>query len=307
MYRSIVVPLDGSPCAEQALPLALSIASRAGARLEIVRVEGLYAFEDPHCGWVPYSPADQAAFKKQEQEYLDAIVKRLQTTAAVPVASALIRGMSDDAIVEWVRTKQVDLVVMTTHGRGPVNRFWIAGIAIELARHGPVPVLLVRPQEAAEDSGLMPTVKRILIPLDGSELAEGVLEPAIALGSVMDAEYTLLRAIEPSSFLDGLAAMADPGAVERASEERRAEAQAYLDRLAERLRAGGTRVQTEVVLCESAAAAILAAARARNADLIAIATHGRSGLRRLFLGSVAGKVVRGTPTPLLVYRPRVGR
>ena len=216
--------------------------------------------------------------------YLDGIVKRLQTAATLPVTSTLISGLDDDAIVKWVRTAPVDLVVMTTHGRGPVNRFWIARIAIELARHGPVPVLLVRPREAAEDLALKPTVKRILITLDGSKLAEGVLEPAIALGSVMDAEYTLLRAVEPSSFLDGLAAVADPCAIERASEERRAEAQAYLDRLAERLRAMASTSKPQVVLCESAAAAILAAARDQNIDLIAIATHGRSGLKTIILG-----------------------
>jgi nucleotide-binding universal stress UspA family protein len=302
MYHSILVPLDGSQFAEQALPLAVSIATRAGASLRIVQVEGLYALEDPHCSWAPYDREENRAFRKQKQVYLDAIVKRLQTAARVPVTSTLISGLDDDAIVKWIRTALVDLVVMTTHGGGPVNRFWIARIAIELARHGPVPVLLVRPREAAEDLALKPTVNRILIPLDGSKLAEGVLEPAIALGSVMDAEYTLLRAVEPSSFLDGLAAVADPCAIERASEERKAEAQAYLDRLAEGLRADGKHVQTEVVLCESAAA-ILAAARDQSIDLIAIATHGRSGLRRLFLGSVAGKIVRGTFTPVLVYRP----
>ena len=214
--------------------------------------------------------------------------------------------MTDDAIAEWVRTKPVDLVVMTTHGRGPVNRFGIARLGIELARHGPVPVLAVRPREAAEDFNFKPTVKRMLIPLDGSELAEGVLEPAIALGSLMGAEYTLLRAVEPSSFLDGLAAAADPCAIERAREERRAEAQAYLDLLAERLGVRGKCVKTEVVLCESATAAILTAACAQNVDLISIATHGRSGLRRLFLGSVARKIARGTSTPVLVYRPRAG-
>src|SRR5208283_1551676 len=111
MYRSILVPLDGSQFAEQSLPLALSIAHRAGASLRIVQVEGLYALEDPHCSWAPYDREENRAFKKQKQVYLDAIVKRLQTAARVPVTSTLISGLDDDAIVKWVRTAPVDLVV----------------------------------------------------------------------------------------------------------------------------------------------------------------------------------------------------
>jgi nucleotide-binding universal stress UspA family protein len=119
----------------------------------------------------------------------------------------------------------------------------------------------------------------------------------------MDAEYTLTQAVESSSLLDGYAVMAEPDACEQGREERRAVAQAYLDRVAERLRTRGLRVQTQVVVGESPAAGVLDVARDRHINLIALATHGRSGLKRLFLGSVADKIVRGTLIPVLVYRP----
>lgn len=304
MYRSILVPLDGSPFAEQALPLALSIANHAGACLELLRVQELYSDQDPHACWAPYDPAAEAALKEREQAYLDATVKRLQTSASVPVTSALVGGLFvKDAILERVRTTAADLIVMTTHGRGPLSRFWLGSVADTLVRHAPAPILLVRPQEVPEDPGTKPALRHVLIPLDGSELAERVLEPAIQLGSLMDAEYTLIHSIELSSLLDGYAIVAEPSAILQDRDNRRAAAHAYLDRVAEGLRTRGLRVHTHVVIGQSPVTAVLDLAREKNIDLIAIATHGRTGLKLLLLGSVADKIVRGTLTPVLVYRP----
>jgi nucleotide-binding universal stress UspA family protein len=121
----------------------------------------------------------------------------------------------------------------------------------------------------------------------------------------MGAQYVLIRSVEPTSPLDGLAVMADPLAIKHGEEDRAAVAQADLDRLAERLRAGRLQVQTQVVVGE-AAASIVDAARREKIDLIAVATHGRGGLTRFVLGSVADKIVRNTFIPVLVYRPPAG-
>ncbi|MGO8751180.1 MAG: universal stress protein [Thermoguttaceae bacterium] len=304
MYHSILVPLDGSQFAEQALPPALSIANRAGATLEVVQVHVLYAFQEPACSWSPFDPTEDALFKEHEQAYLDAVVRRLEKTASVPVTSALMGGLIVDGILERARTKPADLIVMTTHGRGRISRFWLGSVAVELVRHGPTPILLVRPQENSTDRPPEPTFRRILIPLDGSELAEQVLEPAIALGSLGDAEYTLIRAVERSLIPDGFRMAAERNAIEQPRlEKQRAEAQAYLDELAERLRAKALHIRTQVVVGESTAAAVLDVIRRQNIDLVAISTRGRSGFKRLLLGSVADKIVRGTVTPVLVHRP----
>ena len=100
MYHSILVPLDGSKFAEQALPLALSIANRAGASLEVMLVHVIYAFQQPECSWLPFDPTEDAIFKDQEQTYLDAIVKQLQKTATVPVTAALAHGLIVAGILE---------------------------------------------------------------------------------------------------------------------------------------------------------------------------------------------------------------
>ena len=194
---------------------------------------------------------------------------------------------------------------MATHGRGSMSRFWLGSVADKLVRSLPLPILLVLPQEQASDLALDRVLQHILVPLDGSELAEQALGPAVALGSLMVADYVLVRVVDPLEpagrdaqgfLISGLA----PEGLQRLQEE----AAAYLERTAEHLRARSLQVFTRVLINSQAAEAILQEAGTPPIDLIALETHGRGGLARLLLGSVADKVVRGTPTPVLVHRPQ---
>ncbi|HWP39410.1 MAG TPA: universal stress protein, partial [Tepidisphaeraceae bacterium] len=158
------------------------------------------------------------------------------------------------------------------------------------------------PAEAAPPLDHESVIKHMLLPLDGSALAEQVLEHAVALGAPMQAEYTLLQAIDPVILGYAPAAYA-MGLDELIIEQSRAAAQAYLAGIAERLRAESLHVQTCITIGPPAAA-ILEYAHTHQVDLIALATHGRGGLARLLLGSVADKVVRGASVPVLVYHPQ---
>jgi nucleotide-binding universal stress UspA family protein len=310
MYRSLLVPLDGSDFGEHALPLALGLARRLWTALQVVRVHvpvwGVYG----EFGGL-YDETVDRALRERDREYLDAVVKRLATVADIPLSSALLDGPVADMIDRHAAATGADLLVMTTHGRGPLARFWLGSVADALVRQGSIPVLVVRPQEAAPDLAQEPVLRRVLIPLDGSALAEQVLEPALALGAAMQAEYTLLRVVQPmipgghipaSAKVSGLR---EPllKQLQALHRQELTEAQEYLERIAERLRARALTVQTRVVSQERPATAILEDASAHGADLIALATHGRGGLKRLLLGSVADKVLRGGSTPVLVYRP----
>ena len=149
MLRSILVPLDGSKFAENAIPLALNIATRAGAHLELLRIHELYALHDSHACWSPYEPAADAQYQAEEQAYLDRTVERLRMTASVPVTSALVNGVIEDAILNRARTRAPDLIVMATHGRGPLSRLCFGSVAEKLILYGPVPILLFPPGEDA--------------------------------------------------------------------------------------------------------------------------------------------------------------
>lgn len=306
LYRSLLVPLDGSVFGEHALPFALSIARRAGATLNVVCVHSPY---DPICFDKMSLVSDvlDAEVKNQMQRYLDRVLKRLATVSSVSVTSTLLEGpYIAETINGHAAATGIDFIVMTTHGRGPLSRLWIGSVTDELVQRATVPILLVRPHEAAADFTCDPVLRRILIPLDGSDMAGQVLEPALALGGLMQADYELLRVCEPLreiGFDHSGNAAADES--ERFIEPLRAQAQDYLNRVAERLKSQGLNVHTHVAVGQHTASVILDTAEELVVDLIALETHGRGGLTRLRLGSVADKVLRGSstlPNPVMVHR-----
>jgi len=203
------------------------------------------------------------------------------------------------------------LVIMTTHARGAFGRFWLGSNTDSLLRESPVPLLLVHPANHSPDFKEEVALRHLLIPLDGSHLAEQIIEPALDLGRVWDADYTLLRMIRPvvpmpvpvglgtfETIAHDMAERVD--AMEKRIEE---EATEYLEKIAARLREQKLNVQVLVAMDEQPGVGVLHHAKG-PIDAIALGTHGRRGLSRLFLGSVADKVIRGSTLPVLVHRPK---
>lgn len=310
MFQSLLVPLDGSAFAEQALPLAKAIAQRSGAALHVVSVH------------VPpsalYSAAEMAAdlqfdslVRDQEQCYLNTLTKTLEGVSRGGVTSVLLDGPVAEGLREAAEGIGTDLVVMTTHGRGPMARFWLGSIADKLVRHMSVPMLLVRPQSEPAEAPA-PAIKKILIPLDGSALAEEVLGPGTELAQLMGASVALLRVVKPLTpvNIDVLTpGMPNLGPalleqVQQAHGQVLAEATGYLQTVADRIAGNLTHVETCVRSTDQPALAILEMARSQPETVVALATHGRGGLSRFLVGSVADKIVRGAAAPVLLLRPR---
>jgi nucleotide-binding universal stress UspA family protein len=308
MYNNIVVPLDGSPFAEHALPLALAIAARAQAevRLALVHVPVALPYDG---GTLMFDAGLDMSLRDQETTYLADLATRLAGISHVKVSHFLLDGPIADTLRGFVETVRGDLVVMTTHGRGPLSRFWIGSVADQLIRHLPGRLLLIRPTDEPTDFARPPALRRILIPLDGSDFSEQMIKPALAFGTLMDAEYTLVRVINPivphfeSRYADH--ATVDFGVrlehqLDRLQKQVRIDAEAYLERVAVPLRSRSFTVRTLVVSHAQAPVAILELARSLPADIIALKTHGRYGISRLVMGSVADKVVRGASVPVLL-------
>lgn len=299
-YRSLFVPLDGSHFAEQALPLALNIARNAGALLRVALVHHpvpalATALEVPEIE----AQLDQEA-RVREQSYLNGVVERLRHDANVPVTAVLLDGPVADALEAEIETTGTDLVVMTTHGRGPLSRFWLGSVADQLVRRLHVSLLLVRP---VGDQPVEPRLRRILIALDGSPFAEQAIGAATGLGEPFKAEYALLMVVEPAlPVADPAGLMLLPVSPDT-EQKRREAAQRYLASLAGRLEAEGVKATTHVAEGAVATAAILEQTEALGADLVTLASHGTGGFERLVIGSVADKIIRGSQHPTLVVRP----
>jgi nucleotide-binding universal stress UspA family protein len=299
-YRTILVPLDGSPLSERALPEAVALAERSGARLLLLRVAvaDFVTRTDPRSG-EPYL-VDLAA------DYLRDVAGRVAAqSAAVAIETVEARGEPGPEIGRVAREREADLIVMATHGRSGLGRWLYGSVADHVLRHAPAPVLLVSalcgpaPARAAGAPG------RVLVPLDGSPLAETALAPAAALADAFDARLLLLLVVEPPSpgrapYGAGYVAAAyDPATALQ-------EARGYLEGVACDLRRRGHRA--DVAAAEGpAAATIAAAARERRVARIVMATHGRSGLGRMVLGSVATAVLHLADVPLVLVRPEAVR
>jgi nucleotide-binding universal stress UspA family protein len=284
MFRTILVPLDGSPLSEQAIPLAASIARRTHDTLDLVRVHVLYALKQPISGRMPYDPIEEKEWEEGEHVYIDATARYVETVACLPVTSAVAHGDAEEGILQRVEDVGAGLIIMVPRGLGAVSRFFLGSVSDQLIRRACVPVLLMPPRE--QPPGLIPEpiVQNVIIALDGSELAEKAIEPALELAQAMEASCTLLRAVESRSGTT-------------------AEADAYLERVAERVLDRLPRVQTRAIVARHATDAILDEAHRQPDSLIALATHGHGGLGRIVLGSVADRVARRAAGPVLVVRP----
>jgi nucleotide-binding universal stress UspA family protein len=302
MSRDILVPLDGSTFSEHALPVALDLARRTGARLHLVQVHEPVPGQVHSDGIPIYDAKWDGAVRAQEEEYLRNIAGRCMEAAGISPVTELLDGPVVPSLASYAAEVGIGQIIMTTHGRGGISRVWMGSIADALVRRAAVPLLLIRPKAADVDWDRGFATRHVLITLDGSALAEGIIEPALELGELGNARFTLLRVVLPLPFVvppnSVGVAYSQTGAVE--SKETAAK---YLASVAGRLRARGARVEIATLFHTSPALGILDFAATHAVDLVAMATHGRGGWSRVALGSVADKVMRGTMMPVLLFSP----
>jgi len=306
MYRSILVPVDGSSFAEQALPVAADIAMRAKATLHLVLVHQAPAVVAGPGEPVVLDPGIDHQLRGEEGGYLVALQRRLAQGDASRVVATVIEGAVADAVAGYAREHAVDLVVMTTHGRGAFSRFWLGSVADRLVRQLEQPLLLLRPQATAGAAPPAPhQFRKVMLLLDGSPHAEQMIEPGVALAQVFDGELTIVRIVERLTplWFPGPVALPVPDA--EAVSHRQLEATRYVQQVASRLRLRGLSVTTAVEVAADPVSGITTFADRERMDVIALATHGHGGPVRLLLGSVADKLLRSATVPLLVWRPRL--
>ena len=292
----ILVPLDGSPLAEQALPYAQALLA-TGAELillEVVEEPG------PIHGMsgrllVPVEDA-QRMLERQAHEYLqkaEATLRGDQPQARLEVT----RGNPTVEILRVAAEQGIELIAMTTHGRGALGRWVFGSVADRVARSSPVPMLLVRPSEGEPRSV---TIRRLVVPLDGSALAEEVLPTAQALAKHLGVPIHLITVIDVMRLIPtelGPVVAFDATVYEDTLSQLDAGARALLDDVSERLERQGLPTSSEVA---HGSPFMTIADAVHDGDLIVMTCHGRSGVRRWLLGSVAEKLVREAPVPVVL-------
>lgn len=301
MIKSILVPLDGSPFSEQALPWAACLAKVTGAHLELVRVH------DPVPAWTIATEGAVAAttvdpsIRDGEEQYLANCAARLEEGGFTGITRQLLDGDVVDQIAAHAEDNAFGLVVLATHGRGALSRLWLGSVSDALVRRLTVPVLLIRP---AEGTAIPPATqfRKVFVALDGSTESESAIGPALALADPKRCEVVLLRVVPPIPIAGEAGMGASLAMDESLTASLTEQAETYLAGVAARVRSPAVKVSTRVVVEPGVAQAILHEATLADAELVALATHGARGLRRMVLGSVADKVLRGADRPVLLTR-----
>ncbi len=308
--RSVLVPLDGTAVGESALPLAADIARRAGAELQIVHVYSPPGVDEPPVRYYYTDdrsrPQDARCGQSRgcRQAYMNEVADALTRATGKTVKSQLLESRNVVAALHTAAA-DADLVVMATHGRGPLGRLWHGSVVRDLARRVGPPLLVVPGGGNAPAQGAVPTIRRVLMPLDGTADAERVLGPAATLGQLLGADFTLMRAVPLQHLHRPEPAGHAAGRLPWTSDAPRLRAIDALARGADRLAAQGFAVETQVVFDERpVACAVLEAARHGSADLIALTVGRRGALARFLFGSTAESVIRSATIPVLIARPR---
>lgn len=296
MFKKILVPLDGSETAEAILPFAQEIATNVGAELLLVTAVQQVGVWDAALT-LQVMDKEQAA----AQQYLTDQVQKLGGKAK----SSVIQGDAAEAILSTADKEKADLIAISTHGRSGLRRFLFGSVATKLLEASKVPVLFLHPKEGEDKGAPGPVIKKILVPLDGSDVAMSVMPTVEEFAKAMGATLVLFHAVAPLTVYPGFESAAVP-AMNTVLDELQNQAKEILSRAAEKAKAAGVEA-TWIVVLDSAVDGILRTGDDVKADLIAIGTHGRGGLGRMVLGSVADGVVRrSADIPCLVIRSTEG-
>ena len=338
MYKHILVPLDGSTLAEAVLPFVELLAKAGSAKVTLVTV-GEHPADNmpPEPQGLPSSleggahPGegyrDQTEYRVglqaesellQRRPYLDQIVERIISygkvylnhvarrlqSKGVETEVDVLLGRPASQIADYAQEHSVDLVAMSTHGRGGLARWLYGSVANELRNSLQQPFLLIRSMEESSQASAEarePLFLRVIVPLDGSPMAEQALPHAKELAAYLGLEVHLVRVVSQP-----MPAYMGPDAVEYYYDldaELIKVATNYLKNVESSLKQEGLRV-TSRTFHGYAANNLVDYAKVLGQNLICMTTHGRTGLGRVFLGSVADKVLQEAVVPVLMVRAK---
>ncbi len=277
MYERIIVPLDGSHLAETALPYAEELAGRMASEIVLFTV-----FESAERGEYQQH---QVYVKKVIEDTEHRAGKYLKKPAMKPVkvGAATRVGYPADGIVSYARKGSFKLIIMATHGRSGIGRWALGSVADKVVRATTLqPLMLIRAKGAGANVSEKGLLKSALVTLDGSVRSQAVIPYIKELATKLKTKLTLFQAVPQNSHFY-------------------AEAESYLAGIGSLLKSEGVRTR-HVVRIGAAADEIINLADELNVDMVAMSTHGRSGISAWALGSVAQKVLMGGNTPLLLVK-----
>jgi len=301
MYKKILVPLDGSSVAEQVLPYARLLARGLDVPVALLGIvdatELASAMSKEKARYFDATIEDSA---RRSRDYLKKIA---QTFPRANVSFAVEKGRAEEVIIAKTDADKQTLITMATHGRSGLDRWLLGSVAEKVLRGSANPLLLIRARAEAKTEGEM-TLKSVVVPLDGSEVAESILPEVIEIAKKLNIQTVLFRACHvPYSVFGG--GHSQYPLINELLGGIKAEAREYLEKKTAELKKRGFEKVSYVLQEGIGADEIISFGQRTPDNMIAMCTHGWSGVKRWVLGSVTETVVRHSGDPVLVLRPSV--
>jgi len=294
MFEQIVLPLDGSTAAEITFPYVAEIASRFGSRIILIRV---CSSSDP------LTINESRSYLKGAAGRMNNQLDELQARNETEVTFELRVGVPAVEIINYASQTVCDLVAIASRGESGDKRWPLGNVAAKVLRSSSFPTLLVRKRANEKALKERKLIKKILVPLDGSQIGEAAIPLASALAVKLQAELELLQVIEPSKYVPFSEGMVSLPSLHQYEEIANQIALEYLNKKRELLMSEDIDVSV-VTATGSAADQIIDYSRTNDIDLIALPSHGRSGIGRWVFGSVTDKVLHAGDTPVMVIRSK---
>lgn len=287
MYRSILLPMDGSELAEVVLPYAEEVAGRMGSNIILMSV---------------LEPGKEQA-RRVTQCYLDSVGRDLKDGAAkyggkdISITTIIKEGDPAEEILKYAEEQNVSQIMLATHGRTGLSRWALGSVAFKVATASVTPVVQIRAKGGRPDVREKGIMRSVLVPLDGTTEGEAVLPYIEERATIMKYDVILFNMVEINPNLTSMEALEH-------RQKRTESAQAYLDKIAERIRQKGVKVTTELrtVLGGEQAREIIKVADEFNVDLVAMTTHAHTGFGRWLHDNIQQTVLTEGNTPLLLVR-----
>ena len=297
MFSRILVPLDGSEIAEGVIPYVTQLA--AGLQAGVL----LHTVVDPDPTSEQEVSEIEADLLKDFETGLMRVAWQIKDMGVEVNTVATIGRRPSEQILETAEAESCDLIALATHGRNAIGRGLLGSVTDRVVHCSTIPVLTISPTRAQEHPRGDDRIRNVIVPLDGSELGETVLPVVEALAEAMSLQVHLVRAFDPAEYNRRHRYSLAFAGLGSAEEELRAYHTKYLESVAESLRSKGLGVSI-AILEGPTVREVVDYARKSPQDIVVMATHGRSGFRRLLLGSVTEAVIRTSTDPVLIVPPK---
>lgn len=290
MLKKILVPLDGSELGEVALVYAKELAGAINLEVQMA------------CA----TERQDEATHRMCGLYLDKVAERMRTqvkriNSESDVKTVVVDGNPATALVEYSEKEGIDLIIMMSHGRSGIMQWAMGSTANKVIQRSQTPVLLVRASAKSSKRRPVHIFNKILVPLDGSQIGEAALPYVKIIAQALDCEVILLGVVEIIQHIHTIGGPDHFTYSEQQIEQMKSEVAKYLEKVSEQFVNGKTHT---ILRVGDPAQEVIKLSAEENVNLVAMSSHGKSGIIRWVMGSVSSKVLQAGKTPLLLVRPK---